>query len=80
MTESIVYYGPHACENCYQDALPGQPKPAVMICKAAREQGGEEFDYPEGPIYPNTVWQPHVHRVFAPSEPAEPAGLTGAQA
>lgn len=45
----IVYYGPHACENC-----------GVMICKMGREFGGNAFTYPEGPIYPNTEWHPHV--------------------
>lgn len=23
------------------------------------------YDYPSGPIYPNTVWVPHVHRKYA---------------
>lgn len=45
----IVYYGPHACPNC-----------AVSICKMGIEFGGNAFDYPSGPIYPNTEWHPHV--------------------
>lgn len=45
----IMYYGPHCCENC-----------GVMICKMGREFGGNSFVYPEGPIYPNTEWNPHV--------------------
>lgn len=46
---TIVYYGPHLCENC-----------GVNICKMGREWGGNAFTYPEGPIYPNTEWTPHV--------------------
>jgi hypothetical protein len=45
----IVYYGPHACQNC-----------GVLICKMGFEFGGNAFTYPEGPIYPNTEWHPHV--------------------
>ena len=45
----IIYYGPHACENC-----------GAMICKMAHEFGGNAFTYPEGPIYPNTEWHLHV--------------------
>ena len=45
----IIYYGPHACERCGR-----------MICKMALENGGNAFDYPDGPIYPNTEWHPHV--------------------
>ncbi|HEY1808855.1 MAG TPA: hypothetical protein VGG42_09850 [Acidobacteriaceae bacterium] len=45
----IVYYGPHSCENC-----------GVTIAKMGREWGGTAFTYPEGPIYPNTEWHPHV--------------------
>lgn len=45
----IVYYGPHSCENC-----------GVQIAKMGREWGGNAFTYPEGPIYPNTEWHPHV--------------------
>jgi len=44
----IIYYGPHRCEEC-----------GVMICRVAREQGGDSFDYPDGPIYPNTQWKEH---------------------
>lgn len=45
----IVYYGPHACENC-----------GVLIVKMGTEWGGTAFTNPEGPIYPNTEWHPHV--------------------
>lgn len=45
----IVYYGPHSCENC-----------GVEIVKMGREFGGTAFTNPEGPIYPNTEWYPHV--------------------
>lgn len=48
--ENVVFYGPHACAEC------GQP-----IVKAALQQGGQEFDAPEGPIYPNTRWTRHDH-------------------
>lgn len=45
----ITYYGPHSCENC-----------GVNICRMGREFGATAFTYPEGPIYPNTEWFPHV--------------------
>ena len=45
----IVYYGPHSCPNC-----------GVNIAKMGTEFGGTAFTYPEGPIYPNTEWNPHV--------------------
>jgi hypothetical protein len=45
----IVYYGPHTCENC-----------GVLIVKMGHEWGGTAFTNPEGPIYPNTEWHPHV--------------------
>ena len=45
----IVYYGPHTCENC-----------GVLIVKMGTEWGGTAFTNPEGPIYPNTEWYPHV--------------------
>ncbi len=45
----IIYYGPHACQNC-----------GVLICKMGHEFGGNAFTYPDGPIYPNTEWHPHV--------------------
>ena len=44
----IIYYGPYPCERCGR-----------AICKASREQGGIEFDYPQTPIYPNTNWVRH---------------------
>src|SRR5438105_1294622 len=53
--DTRTFYGPHACATC-----------GALICKASREEGGEEFDYPEGLIYPNTVWRPHVHRADSP--------------
>jgi hypothetical protein len=43
-----VYYGPHPCERC-----------GGMICKVSIDQGGKEYDYPAGPIYPNTKWVEH---------------------
>ena len=45
----IAYYGPHTCENC-----------GVLIVKMGTEWGGTAFTNPEGPIYPNTEWHPHV--------------------
>lgn len=45
----IIYYGPHQCARC-----------GVLICKMGHEFGGNSFKYPEGPIYPNTEWHPHV--------------------
>jgi len=60
----VVYYGPHSCENC-----------GGMICKMGREFGGTSFSYPEGPIYPNTEWHPHVCdpqlRRIRPSQPSQ---------
>jgi hypothetical protein len=47
--KDLIYYGPHKCHRCDK-----------IICKVAVEQGGEEYDYPEGPIYPNTDWVLHV--------------------
>lgn len=45
----IVYYGPHPCPNCGMD-----------ITRMGNEWGGNAFTYPNGPIYPNTEWHPHV--------------------
>jgi hypothetical protein len=45
----IIYYGPHACDNCGR-----------TVCRMGHEFGGNRFDYPNGPIYPNTEWHPHV--------------------
>jgi hypothetical protein len=45
----IIYYGPHPCENC-----------GIDIAKMGREWGGTAFTYPQGPVYPNTEWMPHV--------------------
>jgi hypothetical protein len=47
--QRIVYYGPHTCDNCGQN-----------IVKMGREFGGNAFNQPDGPIYPNTTWRPHV--------------------
>lgn len=57
----IIYYGPHDCERC-----------GVTICKMGHEFGWNAFTYPEGPIYPNTEWHPHVcdpRRVAAKPKP-----------
>lgn len=51
-----IYYGPHACDKC-----------GKMICRLALEQGGEKFDYPEGPVYPNSKWNPHICVVNEPA-------------
>lgn len=48
-SSKIVYYGPHACQQC-----------GVTICKMAQGFGGNAFTYPDGPIYPNTEWHVHV--------------------
>lgn len=48
-SSKIIYYGPHACANC-----------GILICKMGYDFGGNAFTYPEGPIYPNTEWNPHV--------------------
>lgn len=47
----IVWYGPHACGICGQ-----------LIIKAARAQGGAEYNAPSGPVYPNTRYERHVHQ------------------
>jgi hypothetical protein len=46
--DSRTFYGPHDCFSCGR-----------KICKASNQEGGESFDYPEGPIYPNTQWNRH---------------------
>jgi hypothetical protein len=45
----IVYYGPHPCTNC------GQP-----VVRMGQDFGGNAFDQPNEPIYPNAEWHPHV--------------------
>jgi hypothetical protein len=45
----IVYYGPHPCDNC-----------SAMIVKMGAEWGGTAFNAPDGFVYPNTEWHPHV--------------------
>lgn len=55
----LPFYGPYPCERC-----------GCLIVKASMHPeadqspvgAGAEFDHPAGPIYPNTVWVPHVHR------------------
>lgn len=47
--QEAVYYGPHACGQC-----------GLMICRMGSEYGSDSYTYPEGPIYPNTDWSPHV--------------------
>lgn len=48
MDTSLVYYGPYPCPDC-----------GKQICRLAEVQGGERFDYPAGPIYPNVNWTMH---------------------
>jgi hypothetical protein len=48
LTDDRIFYGPYPCERCDK-----------TIVKASRQQGGEEFNYPDGPIYPNTEWKRH---------------------
>ena len=65
-----IFYGPHPCEAC-----------GGMICKASRGQGGEEFDYPEGPIYPNTEWKRHACvPVNAVKQPFVTGSMSGSEA
>lgn len=65
-TDNRTFYGPHPCEVC-----------GALIAKAARDDGGVEFDYPEGIIYPNTTWRLHVHQ--APLADSEAALRTGTE-
>lgn len=65
----IIYYGPHACENC-----------GVDICKMGFEWGASAFTYPTGPIYPNTEWHVHVcdpkqREQYARFKPTKPINL-----
>lgn len=46
--DSRTFYGPHDCFSCGR-----------KICKASNQEGGESFDYPDGPVYPNTQWNRH---------------------
>lgn len=48
-SSNAIFYGPFACEQC-----------AEKICRTGREFGNEVYTYPEGPIYSNTQWVPHV--------------------
>lgn len=65
--DTRTFYGPHACSEC-----------GALICKASFDEGGEEFDYPQGPIYPNTQWQAHVHRPVSERGPQRPGESQGA--
>jgi len=50
-----VFYGPHPCQVCGN----------LIVKEGVRgKDGGAEFDVPDGPIYPNTAWRPHVHREY----------------
>jgi hypothetical protein len=44
----VLFYGPHPC-GCGE-----------TICRSSAKDGGIVFDYPKGPIYPNTNWVEHV--------------------
>jgi hypothetical protein len=59
----IRYYGPHDCVNCGRS-----------ITKMADAFGGSSFNYPKGPIYPNTEWHSHV------CDPADVSKLAGSGA
>jgi hypothetical protein len=48
MSDDRIFYGPHPCSSC-----------GKLIVRASLAQGGEAFDQPDGPIYPNTPWQRH---------------------
>lgn len=48
MKDNRTFYGPHPCINC-----------GAQIVKASQTEGGEEFENPIGPIYPNTEWVRH---------------------
>lgn len=67
-SSKVVYYGPHACENCGR-----------MIAKMGKEFGGNAFDYPDGPIYPNTEWHPHVCNPADVSRLIRPTPIIGSQ-
>jgi hypothetical protein len=45
------FYGPFPCEYC-----------GVQIVRAEHAEGGQAFDVPSWPIYPNSTWEPHQHR------------------
>jgi hypothetical protein len=48
-SSKVVYYGPHSCANC-----------GKTVVKMGVEFGGNAFDYPDEPIYPNTEWHVHI--------------------
>ena len=58
-TDRRIFYGPHPCEAC-----------GSLIAKASRADGGEAFEYPSPPIYPNTAWMPHCCSVSASATPS----------
>lgn len=51
-SDKRVFYGPHPCEICGRE-----------IAKASSQNGidasKEIYDYPEGPVYPNSIWNKH---------------------
>lgn len=47
-TDRRIFYGPHPCEKCGR-----------MIVKAARADGGAEYNWPDEGPYPNTGWWRH---------------------
>lgn len=47
--KDIIFYGPQPCPECDK-----------MVVTASHEQGGAKYDVPEGPIYPNSIWNLHV--------------------
>lgn len=52
----LTYYGPHPCPlGC-----------GSLVVQTAAHQYAYRFDMPDGPIYPNTRWEPHVCRVAPP--------------
>lgn len=55
--DQATFYGPHDCDRC-----------GCLIVRTSQEDGGHRYDYPEGPIYPNTRWVPHVHRDPGPDK------------
>lgn len=59
MNDDRTFYGPHACAIC-----------GMMIVRASHQQGGEAFDQPDVPIYPNTKWKRHACSTLADSPPS----------
>jgi|ERR1035437_731309 hypothetical protein len=48
MWHKHVFYGPYRCQICQ-----------TLICKDSARDGGHEYNYPDVPIYPNTLWNRH---------------------